>query len=49
MWTAAELLLAFVALWPVCTAATWVAGGLVFRLLRRAAMPPRSPTEAGPE
>ena len=32
MWTLAELLLAFVALWPVCTAATWVAGGLVFRL-----------------
>ena len=33
MWTLAELLLAFVALWPVCTAATWVAGGLVFRFL----------------
>jgi poly-beta-1,6-N-acetyl-D-glucosamine synthase len=33
MRTLAELLLAFVALWPVCTAATWVAGGLVFRLL----------------
>ncbi len=32
MWTLAELLLAFVALWPVCTAATWVAGGLVFRI-----------------
>ena len=33
MWTLAELLLAFVALWPVCSAATWVAGGLVFRIL----------------
>lgn len=33
MSTLADLLLAFVALWPVCTAATWVAGGLVFRLL----------------
>ncbi len=32
MWTLAELLLVFVALWPVCTAATWVAGGLVFRI-----------------
>jgi poly-beta-1,6-N-acetyl-D-glucosamine synthase len=32
MWTAAELLLAFVALYPVCTAALWVAGGLIFRL-----------------
>ena len=33
MWTAAELLLAFVALYPVCTAALWVAGGLLFRAL----------------
>ena len=33
MWTAAELLLVFVALYPVCTAALWVAGGLLFRLL----------------
>ena len=33
MWTAAELLLAFVALYPVCTAALWIAGGLIFRLL----------------
>jgi poly-beta-1,6-N-acetyl-D-glucosamine synthase len=33
MWTAAELLLAFVALYPVCTAALWIAGGLLFRLL----------------
>ena len=33
MWTAAELLLAFVALYPVCTAAMWIAGGLLFRLL----------------
>ena len=42
MWTLAELLLAFVALWPVCTAATWVAGGLVFRILdeRRAVEEP---------
>ena len=32
MWTLAEVLLAFVALWPVCTAAIWVAGGLVFRI-----------------
>ena len=30
---AAELLLAFVALYPVCTAALWIAGGLLFRLL----------------
>ena len=26
-----EVLLAFVALYPVCTAALWVAGGLLFR------------------
>ena len=32
MWTAAELLLAFVALYPVCTAALWVAGGILFRV-----------------
>ena len=33
MQTVAELLLAFVALYPVCTAALWMAGGLLFRLL----------------
>ena len=32
MWTAAELLLAFVALYPVVTAALWIAGGILFRL-----------------
>jgi biofilm PGA synthesis N-glycosyltransferase PgaC len=31
MWIAAEILLAFVALYPVCTAALWMAGGLLFR------------------
>jgi poly-beta-1,6-N-acetyl-D-glucosamine synthase len=31
MRTAAEVLLAFVALYPVCTAALWMAGGLLFR------------------
>jgi poly-beta-1,6-N-acetyl-D-glucosamine synthase len=31
MWTAAKLLLAFVALYPVITAALWIAGGLLFR------------------
>ena len=31
--SAGELLLAFVALYPVCTAAMWIAGGLLFRLL----------------
>ncbi len=29
----ARLLLAFVALYPICTAAMWIAGGLLFRLL----------------
>ncbi len=29
----ADLLLAFVALYPVCTAALWMAGGLMFRVL----------------
>ena len=33
MSTAARFLLAFVALYPVCTAALWIAGGLLFRLL----------------
>jgi biofilm PGA synthesis N-glycosyltransferase PgaC len=33
MWAAAKLLLAFVALYPVVTAALWIAGGLLFRLL----------------
>src|SRR3954469_22886337 len=28
---AAEILLAFVALYPVCTAALWISGGLLFR------------------
>ncbi len=42
MWTAAEVLLAFVALYPVCTAAMWVAGGLLFLRLdeRRVAEEP---------
>jgi biofilm PGA synthesis N-glycosyltransferase PgaC len=31
--TAVEVLLAFVALYPVCTAALWISGGLLFRLL----------------
>ncbi len=33
MWTLAEGLLAFVALYPVCTAGIWMAGGLLFRFL----------------
>ena len=33
MWTVVELLLAFVVLYPVCTAAMWVAGGVLFRVL----------------
>jgi poly-beta-1,6-N-acetyl-D-glucosamine synthase len=33
MRTAAELLLLFVALYPVCTAALWIAGGVLFRVL----------------
>jgi biofilm PGA synthesis N-glycosyltransferase PgaC len=36
MRTAAELLLAFVALYPVCTAALWIAGGVLFRLVDEA-------------
>ena len=46
MRTAAELLLAFVALYPVCTAALWIAGGLLFRVLDERQLP-RSPKEAG--
>lgn len=33
MWIAAEVLVAFVALYPVWTAALWMAGGVLFRLL----------------
>ena len=33
MSTAAEFLLAFVALYPVCTAALWMAGGPLFHVL----------------
>ena len=33
MRTVADALLAFVALYPVCTAALWMAGGILFRLL----------------
>ena len=33
MQTVGEVLLAFVALYPVCTAALWIAGGLLFRVL----------------
>ena len=33
MWTASELLVAFVVLYPVCTAAMWIAGGVLFRVL----------------
>jgi biofilm PGA synthesis N-glycosyltransferase PgaC len=42
---AAELLLAFVALYPVVTAALWIAGGLLFRLLDEPmpALDPASP------
>jgi poly-beta-1,6-N-acetyl-D-glucosamine synthase len=36
----ADVLLAFVALYPVCTAAMWIAGGLLFRVLEE-----RSSTE----
>ncbi len=38
------MLLAFVALYPVCTAALWIAGGLIFRVLdeRRPSDPARS-------
>ena len=33
MRSAGDVLLAFVALYPVCTAALWIAGGVLFRLL----------------
>jgi biofilm PGA synthesis N-glycosyltransferase PgaC len=36
----AEILLAFVALWPVVTAAVWIAGGLIFRGLDEHASEP---------
>ena len=47
MGTAAEILLAFVALYPVVTAALWIAGGLLFRLLDEPAERATSPTAAG--
>ena len=33
MWLAVEILLVFVAFYPVCTAAMWMAGSVLFRLL----------------
>src|SRR3954452_16509698 len=42
---AAEVLLAFVAFYPVVTAALWIAGGLLFRLLDE---PMPEPDPAGP-
>jgi biofilm PGA synthesis N-glycosyltransferase PgaC len=33
MWLATEILLGFVAFYPVCTAALWMAGGVLFRVL----------------
>ena len=33
MRTLAEILLAFIGLYPIITAAAWIAGGLLFRLL----------------
>jgi biofilm PGA synthesis N-glycosyltransferase PgaC len=44
---AAEVLLAFVALYPVVTAALWIAGGLLFRLLDEP-MPKLDPARAWP-
>jgi poly-beta-1,6-N-acetyl-D-glucosamine synthase len=37
---AAEILLAFVALYPVCTAALWISGGLIYRGLEEHATEP---------
>ena len=42
---AAEILLAFVALYPVCTSALWIAGGLLFRGLDERADAVEEPTE----
>ena len=36
---AAEIMLAFVALYPVCTAALWISGGLIYRGLDEAVPP----------
>ena len=49
MWTLAEVLLAFVALWPVCTAAIWVAGGLRLPHASTSGTRWKRPPEAGPE
>ena len=45
--TVAEALLAFVALYPVCTAAMWIAGGVLFRVLEERVERRASPREAG--
>ena len=47
MWIAVELLLTFVALYPIVTAALWVAGGLLFRALDER-LPERPPDGGWP-
>ena len=47
MQTALDVLLAFVALYPVTTAALWIAGGLMFRLLEERPGDPLLEPEGG--
>src|SRR5687768_15288515 len=47
MRTAFELLLAFVAIYPVTTAALWIAGGLMFRLWEERPSAPELEPERG--
>ena len=48
MQTALELLLAFVAIYPVTTAALWIAGGLMFRLWEERPSDPEEPEGGWP-
>ena len=47
MQTALDVLLAFVALYPVTTAALWIAGGLMFRLWEERPSDPLLEPEGG--
>ena len=49
MRTAGDVLLAFVALYPVCTAALWMAGGVLFRRLEEPTSVEEPVGQVGPE
>ncbi|UZK55259.1 hypothetical protein NEH16_14970 [Streptomyces drozdowiczii] len=43
-----DLLLVFLAFYPVVTGAAWMAGGVIFRLLEEKPAPPPRPADGPP-